>query len=412
MILGEGTFGVVAREIDLQSGKWVAVKYMKPSDDEGVVTITAVRECDSYRRFVHPHIPQMMRIDERKDTICLVLECAEISLYDWLCGEQTMNDRLRMAMVALWNCLDVLHYVHSKNVLHRDIKPDNILIRGKDVLLSDWGASRIMFNKAPGMTPGMGTVYYRPPEMDSEYYGVPSEVYSLGCTILHVLAGSLPIIEPGKETISPIQWLNLLVKINHIIPQPLVQCIRSMISRRYQDRPSIPSLFSHAVFKNCPYKRIRYTYAADVPWPNNWCLHHTSFSEADRRDLIKWVASVHDTYTRLADSLVHTVHLIDDYHACQHTWSMSPREIYLNAIVCCRLVLKYYGCLLAYDTIQERTCVDFTSETIDAFEMKIFTAVNHRLIRRQPPRDLFSNRSIIDALSNAAYTRGVASYAP
>ncbi len=139
-IIGEGTYGKVFKAVDVQSRQLVALKSVKLENEKEGFPITAVREIKILRQLQHPNIVNMIEIvtdkqdalDFRRDRgeFYLVFEYMDHDLFGLLdSGLLELNaDQIGSFMKQL---LEGLHYCHSKNFLHRDIKCSNILINNR-----------------------------------------------------------------------------------------------------------------------------------------------------------------------------------------------------------------------------------------------------------------------------------------
>lgn len=139
-IIGEGTYGKVFKARDIKTKQLVALKSVKLENEKEGFPITAVREIKILRQLQHPNIVNMIEIvtdkqdalEFRKDRgeFYLVFEYMDHDLFGLLDSGllELNNDQISSFMKQL---LEGLHYCHSKNFLHRDIKCSNILINNK-----------------------------------------------------------------------------------------------------------------------------------------------------------------------------------------------------------------------------------------------------------------------------------------
>ncbi len=139
-VIGEGTYGKVFKAVDIKTRQLVALKSVKLENEKEGFPITAVREIKILRQLQHPNIVNMIEIvtdkqdalDFKKDRgeFYLVFEYMDHDLFGLLdSGYLELNsDQIASFMKQL---LEGLHYCHSKNFLHRDIKCSNILINNK-----------------------------------------------------------------------------------------------------------------------------------------------------------------------------------------------------------------------------------------------------------------------------------------
>lgn len=211
-IIGEGTYGKVFKAVDIKTRQLVALKSVKLENEKEGFPITAVREIKILRQLQHPNIVNMIEIvtdkqdalDFRKDRgeFYLVFEYMDHDLFGLLdSGLLELNtDQIGSFMKQL---LEGLHYCHSKNFLHRDIKCSNILINNKgEIKLADFGLARL-YNKDDKDRPYTNkviTLWYRAPELllGEERYGPSIDVWSCGC-ILGELFTKKPIFQANSE---------------------------------------------------------------------------------------------------------------------------------------------------------------------------------------------------------------------
>ena len=183
-VLGSGAHGAVCLSDDL-----CAVKTIKCSDAFGV-SVVAMREMRIMKRLgLHPHVVQLHRMTVRDDTLSVVMECYPLSLRQLVLAPLVPIACKRYARHLFLG----LAYLQSLSVIHRDIKPDNLLLDTEDNLrIADFGLAR---EHLPGSntrcyTHNMVTLWYRSRELFAgQNYAHDVDVWSAGCVVAEMVAG-------------------------------------------------------------------------------------------------------------------------------------------------------------------------------------------------------------------------------
>lgn len=211
-IIGEGTFGQVYKAKDQDKGTFVALKRVRLENERDGFPITAVREIKILRQLNHKNIVNLIEIvtdktnalEFRRDkgSFYLVFEYMDHDLMGLLLSGEVLFTENNIAHI-MNQLLEGLHYCHSNNFLHRDIKCSNILVNNDgQVKLADFGLARLYSSndKERPYTNKVITLWYRPPELllGEERYGKPVDVWSCGC-ILGELFTKEPMFRGGTE---------------------------------------------------------------------------------------------------------------------------------------------------------------------------------------------------------------------
>ena len=213
--IGAGGFGITYLGEDLHLGTTVAIKEyypdefgdrdaslsVRPKTDRHRQTFewgrtSFLQEARMLARFRHPSIVRITRVFEANATAYMVMDFEQGQSFDaWLgsLGRQPTQAELDRIAAPL---LDALETLHAADLLHRDIAPDNILIRpdGTPVLL-DFGAARRAVAEMSRALTGIIKVGYSPHEQyaaDGRYQGPWSDLYALGATLYRAVAGKKP----------------------------------------------------------------------------------------------------------------------------------------------------------------------------------------------------------------------------
>lgn len=248
--VGQGGMGVVWKAWDRALERTVAIKFLRhaasprPFDQERFL-----REARLLARLSHPHIVRVLGLGVRDGAPYVVME--------WV-GPESLLDRLRAgpcppaeAVPLLLDIADALAYAHRQGILHRDVKPSNILLEPGGAgaarpgpKLIDFGLARDIFTAVGVLTEaGLGTPAYAAPEQargDSPRLGPACDVFGLGATLYHVLAGRAPVWEdvpagPGEARVAATRR-SRLVPPRHWVPH-LDRRTEAVVLRAMQTRP-------------------------------------------------------------------------------------------------------------------------------------------------------------------------------
>ncbi|WP_437206521.1 serine/threonine protein kinase [Planctomicrobium sp. SH664] len=221
--LGKGGMGVVylAHQISLDRDCAVKVMAREIAAKPGFVD-RFIREARSMAKIAHPNVVSCYAVSEHKGNHYVAMELIDgKSMQDWLnqLGKIPLPDALLVTII----CGEALHYAHELNMVHRDIKPDNILVTRKGVVkVADLGLAKAVDDEDMSLTQsgtGLGTPHYMAPEQARNAKRVDRrcDVYALGCTLYHFVTGKTPfaggsilelITNKEKGTFTPARRLN------------------------------------------------------------------------------------------------------------------------------------------------------------------------------------------------------------
>ena len=195
--LGRGGMAVVYLADDLRHDRPVAIKVLLPELAAAIAPDRFEREIRTVARLQHPHILPLFDSGGDGESLFFVMPFVDgESLRDRLQREGALA--LDTAAAIVRQVGDALDYAHARGVVHRDVKPENILLSGGQALLADFGVARAPVRRADqtltsaGMT--LGTPAYMSPEQaagDRDLDG-RSDLYALGCVTHELLAGAPP----------------------------------------------------------------------------------------------------------------------------------------------------------------------------------------------------------------------------
>jgi serine/threonine protein kinase/class 3 adenylate cyclase len=268
--LGEGGMGIVYRAEDLADGTTVAVKVLRGAWVERPDAIKRfVKEARILATIKSPYVVNYIELNEDAGVHYLVVEYVQgRSLREWLTGGARFEERTALAIIA--DVARGLAVAHERAVIHRDIKPDNILLvdgvlrtesvpgasnqpsvvlagaaSGVQVKLSDFGLARhteesesLLLTQTGAI---LGTPMYMAPEQSTgtEAVGPPADVYSLGATLFHLLTGRPPFLGTTAADLM-VRLRNepapLVRKLNSAVSEGAAQVVAKALSKRPEER--------------------------------------------------------------------------------------------------------------------------------------------------------------------------------
>ena len=239
--VGRGGAGIVYRVRDIRLKRSVAVKILPPDlAFRSDVRDRFMREAETSARLAHPHIVPIFSVDEKEGLAFFIMALVE--------GEN-LGDRVRLhgalpipeVRRVMREVADALDYAHSRGVVHRDIKPDNILIDSQSgrAMVTDFGIARAAVEGDTRLTAtgtAIGTPAYMSPEQcagDRELDG-RSDLYSLGAVAYYMLTGRPPFDGPTTPVVMMKQVTERPVEIGRLrgdVPRDLQQTVMKLLEK-------------------------------------------------------------------------------------------------------------------------------------------------------------------------------------
>eukprot|EP00123_Amoebidium_parasiticum_P001422 comp12503_c0_seq1/m.7461 comp12503_c0_seq1/g.7461 ORF comp12503_c0_seq1/g.7461 comp12503_c0_seq1/m.7461 type:complete len:296 (-) comp12503_c0_seq1:468-1355(-) len=200
--VGSGTYGVVYKAKNKETGETVALKKIKlEGDDEGVPS-TAIREVSALMELQHQNIVKLLDVVCENARLLLVFEYLDQDLKKYIDTAPPSGFTPAHVKSFMWQLLQGLHFCHSRRMLHRDLKPQNLLLdKEGNLKLADFGLARAFGIPLPQYTHEVLTLWYRAPEilLGGKKYSTPVDIWSVGC-IFAELANRRPLF-PGDSEI-------------------------------------------------------------------------------------------------------------------------------------------------------------------------------------------------------------------
>ena len=243
--IGRGGMGIVYRAIHPDTGQFVAIKQLVleniAPEKRTEFKDRFKREAYTIARLKHPNIVDVIDICIEDDSFFYVME--------FLDGDSLRKDLLRrggkMSVEQLYPILsqvgEALSLAHSMSIVHRDVKPDNIILDqfGKTRLL-DFGLAKL--EQTPSMTINsqiMGTPYYMSPEqIKGEEVGPPTDIYAWGVMFYQMVTGLLPFSKGDilyhHVNSLPISPKSLTMDIPESLDKVILKSMEKEVSNRYQ----------------------------------------------------------------------------------------------------------------------------------------------------------------------------------
>ncbi|XP_055632962.1 serine/threonine-protein kinase fused [Toxorhynchites rutilus septentrionalis] len=190
-LVGEGSFGKVYKAVDKDSKVTVALKIISKRGRSGRELKGLRGECEIQRNLQHPNIIRMLDSFETENEIIAVTEFAKTDLHSLLRDGSLGEPKTQK---ITYDLVSALYYLHSHRILHRDLKPQNILMdKNMTAKLCDFGFARNMTMGTHVLTSIKGTPLYMAPELlEAKPYDHHADLWSLGCIIYEMLAGEPP----------------------------------------------------------------------------------------------------------------------------------------------------------------------------------------------------------------------------
>ncbi|OHT02848.1 CAMK family protein kinase [Tritrichomonas foetus] len=243
--IGKGSYGKVYLMRDTQTNELVVVKTIPIKSKDTKSKSTAQREAKLLRMMQHPNI--IMYLDSFFDSqgdFCIVLEYADgKDLQKYLETHKQIAEK--QVLQIFTQIILGLDYIHSQNVLHRDIKTANVFLFRKGLVkLGDFGIAREVQNDELAGTL-IGTPYFMCPELlRGQRYGFPADIWAAGCVLFELLAGKHAFTGKSREELFANIMSGKMPQMPTQYSKPLINLLCSMLSQDPAQRPSCKDILA------------------------------------------------------------------------------------------------------------------------------------------------------------------------
>ncbi|WIA21240.1 hypothetical protein OEZ85_000481 [Tetradesmus obliquus] len=255
-LVGEGSFGKVYKGRRRCTGQITAMKFIVKHGKSEKDIRNLRQEIEILRQLRHENIIQMLDAFETKTDFCVVTEFAQGELFEILEDDQCLPEEVVQSIAK--QLVRALHYLHSNRIIHRDMKPQNILIgSGGTVKLCDFGFARAMSCNTMVLTSIKGTPLYMAPELVQEQpYNHTVDLWSLGVILYELFVGQPPFYTNSIYSL-----------IHHIVKDPVKfptnisgdfkSFLKGLLNKKPSDRLGWPELLEHPFVRETAAERLK-----------------------------------------------------------------------------------------------------------------------------------------------------------
>ena len=250
--LGQGGMAVVFLAHDLRHDRQVALKVLRPEISAEVGAERFLREIKMAAGLNHPHILPVYDSGQTDGLLFYTMPLVEgRSLRDRLDTERQLP--LEEALRITREVASALDYAHRHRVIHRDVKPGNILLHEGAALVADFGIGKAVSAGGSITRTGMavGTPAYMSPEQATGEEGIDgrSDLYSLGCVLYEMLAGEPPFTGPNAQAILSKRFVSPIpsVRATRDVPDSVDTAVTRALARTPVDRYPSTAEFAEAL---------------------------------------------------------------------------------------------------------------------------------------------------------------------
>ena len=263
--LGSGKFGLVTEGFEIKTNKKVAIKTINKLKLEGIEHEMVRTEVEVMFFCRHQNIAKCLDHFEDYENIYIVLEFySGGTLITFLSVQETILPESKVKEV-LYQIAKGIEYLHYFGIMHRDLKPDNLMMSSKDynnslVKIVDFGLSKIHGIKELS-NDSYGTLSFASPEIiNRRFYNNTIDIWSLGVLTYYLIAGYLPFTNKGSDTTKIANLItNMSERYDDVIWGRFSLLVRDLtekcLEKDYENRIGIKEFLNHGWFKDLKNKK-------------------------------------------------------------------------------------------------------------------------------------------------------------
>lgn len=275
--IGMGGMAIVYKAVDMRTGHNVAIKVLRPEFNKDMEFVSRFqREAEAASKMTHHNIVNLLDVGMDGENRYLVMEYVEGKTLKEVIQERGKLSGPLASQIAI-RILSALEHAHRNGIIHRDIKPQNILVHADGhVKVADFGIARIANSSTLSRGDNvMGSVHYFSPEQArGESANVTSDIYSVGVVLYEMLTGRVPFDGDSPVAVAMQHLHNQPVPINEIapdVPPTVIQvCMKAMAkdpAMRYQSARDMAADLQTALMERGETPLIPVRSNEDVPLP-------------------------------------------------------------------------------------------------------------------------------------------------
>ncbi|KAL1509115.1 hypothetical protein ABEB36_003907 [Hypothenemus hampei] len=243
--IGKGNFAVVKLARHRITKTEVAIKIIDKSQLDAGNLQKVYREVDIMKRLDHPHIIKLYQVMETKNMIYLVSEYAsQGEIFDYIARYGRMSEE--QARIKFWQILLAVEYCHNRNIVHRDLKAENLLLdSNNNIKIADFGFSNY-FTPGGQLSTWCGSPPYAAPEVfeGKKYVGPEIDIWSLGVVLYVLVCGALPFDGCSLQALRD-RVLSGRFRIPYFMSQDCESLIRKMLVLEPNKRVTVQQIKKH-----------------------------------------------------------------------------------------------------------------------------------------------------------------------
>lgn len=251
---GSGGMAVIYKAVDIELGRTVAVKVLRPSLTSDPSFLTRFRnEARSVANLAHPNIVTVHDVGADGPTHYIVMEFIEGQDLKKIIKSEGILSVDRTLKLAIQICAGI-GFAHRAGLVHADVKPQNILVTKSDVVkVTDFGIAQALSDTQPGEKQNIvwGSPHYFAPEQARGERPTPaSDVYAIGIVMFEMLTGRLPYVGASQQELALAhikEQVPLVSAFNANVPENLTQIIHKVMSKEPSARFRMADQLGHVL---------------------------------------------------------------------------------------------------------------------------------------------------------------------